>query len=79
MTIDLSEQSKFARIVLGLLGFSIWLAIYIPLISLAYRAISMTSIDTQKVEVIETLTPNFFTPYVTNTVELSPTSTTEIK
>lgn len=42
INLDWSKQSKFTRALLGFIGLGMWIAIYIPLVSLAFRLVPQT-------------------------------------
>ncbi len=54
INIDLSSHSKFARFTLGIFGFAIWLAIYIPLLLLV---INQSNLPIGPSETVSAVTP----------------------
>jgi len=69
INLDWSKQSKFTRALLGFIGLGMWIAIYIPLVSLAFRAVPQTPSPLST----ETATPTLIQP--TETVLPAITST----
>jgi formylglycine-generating enzyme len=63
LSINVSNSKTFTRILLALVGLGVWLVVYIPLVSLAYRSINpftsamqLTATPTQQLLVTETPT-----------------------
>lgn len=79
--IDLSRHSKITRSALGLFGFAIWMAIYIPLVSLVFRAIPITVAPITVAPITVALTPEIHptqpptTPQTPDLALVQPTHT----
>jgi hypothetical protein len=76
INIDLSSHSKFARFTLGIFGFAIWLAIYIPLLLLV---INQSNIPINPSETLSAVTPQSNPAIIeTPTLELQSSPTIPI-
>lgn len=71
INLDWSKQTKFTRALLGVIGLGMWIAIYIPLVALAFRAVPQTASSA----ITETPTQILVQPTETNLPTITSTPT----
>lgn len=73
INLDWSKQTKFTRTILGIIGLGMWIAIYIPLVALAFRAVPqtapLTTTETPTQILVQATATNL--PAITNTPTLA--------